>query len=558
MATPCTSCGVSIDKCDELLESRGAPCCGTCHLSSTHDDPVGGYEERLAARRAAGEIVNGIGPTGANDLAEVVHLPAAEAGPALDPEALSLAMTAAAQRSSAVPGIPDEREFERMCQIARLFSASGLAPAALKGKPFDALIILMTGRDLGIPMTTAFNKIAVIDGKASIEVELQLALVRQNGLGAVLPLPMNDEQEQPLTAGAVAVGPDGSVLGPPSYFTWDDAREAGYVGAECWPGAHAVKTQQRTNRRDGSKYSVTTCDCKDNWQKSPRDMLWWRAAARCRRRYFPEAGTGLYDASELGAVIDVEGRIIDPAAVDLPDGYEDPQAARQAQQKAQDAPCTSDQLWALQERIEALPTPVRNEMREAWKENERLAPYAPRCVSPGESRRPLPQRLHTLAKNMLNGWDSKARQLDKTWDRDAARHMVREELADHLFVEVIGSMFPPPREEAQKAATPAESAPEAPGEPEAPAPAEEAEQDVERDVERDWGPELREAAAAVGVAGAEVSDAMRSTIAADIAGMHWATLNKALEAEGISTEGPIDLRRMRLTERRYHQYEEPF
>jgi hypothetical protein len=566
----CTSCGSSIDDCDDKLHADKIPCCGQCALTDTHGDTPSTYGQRLAARGIAIEVDAGETPPAGVDGDGVKTEPGTEVEPSDGGlQAALMAAAEAGEAAGALSTIPAATEFAQLCQMARMLSLSEIAPKKLRDKPYDTLLILLTARDLQIPVTSALRKVSIIEGQPSIDTELQLALVRQRGFGAILPLAENFTQSPLRFACAVAVGPNGQPIGPPTIFTWEDAQMAGYVDGACLPEAH---DRRRVTKGSGQNARTVenSCACKDNWRTVPRDMLWWRAAARARRIYFPEATTGMYDADELGGVIDVEGHLVDPTTAPLPDGFEDPKEQRAAQQKAQDAAGDPAELWGLQERIRALPSTIRAEMREAWKSNDRIQGRPPWA---------LPERLVKLAKSMLNGWEAKAKQADNTWDRDEARAQVREEIAYMIFCELIPALWAPARpaaeEPAEPAPEPAAQEPQEPSEPApgpevAPGPSEPQEDaagpgsgDVEPEPEtdepdRDWSGELKQASAELTRLTKEAPPFVAGTIDQDIRGMSWQAVNKALESEGLSTEGPIDLRRMRLAIRRLMQHEEPF
>ena len=551
----CRSCGTTSRSCIEgMNEGRGA-CCGTCSLQNTHGTTAEADGAELAAVR---------GETPGTEVVQADGLQAA------------LMAAAEAGAGQGMATIPEVSEFAHLCQVARLLSMSALSPEKIRGKPYDALLIILTARDLGIPITSGLRKISIIEGQPSIDTELQLALVRQRGYGAVLPIQENFTQEPLRYAGAVAVGPNGQAMGPMVLFTWEDAKTAGYVDDACLPEAH---DRRRVTKGSGDRQrSFEGCLCKENWKTVPRDMLWWRAAARARRIYFPEATTGMYDADELGGIIDVEGRLVDPTTAPLPDGYVDQDEQRAQQAAAADQRGDPDDLLDLQLRIRALPTQVRDEMRTAWKENDRIQgrpPYA------------LPQRLVKMAKAMLTGWEASAKRADKTWDRDRAREQVREEVGyqiGELLLYGFWRGFPPgvtpaaepepapqpepeaataaqePQEPSETAAgTPAApEAPEAQGDDQGPA-SDDADTEPEPDEpDRDWSPELRAASAELARLVKEAAPYVADTIGQAVKGLSWQAVNKALEEAGLSTEGPIDLRRMRLSIHRFMEYEEPF
>jgi hypothetical protein len=312
------------------------------------------------------------------------------------------AVMAAAQMALESPGIPGRDEFLALAMMARVMSMSALVPKALQGKPHDTFLVLLTGRDLGLTTTAALRKVYVVDGQTSLAPQLTAALVRQQGLGRIVPHPENSDR----WAAAIPLGPDGKPLGPHLEFTWEDAQIAGLVDATCQPGEHNTREMRRTYRDGGSK-TWQGCECKDNWLHYPRRMLWWRAVGYCADDYFPEVSMGLYSPDELGAVIDAEGHPIDPASADLPAGFEPPPTAEEARRAAmspedrdaEDRALEKDRA-ALQGRIRDLPDDVRGELKAKWEGSDRLGRVSVMHLSPRDLR---------FAESMVRGFESKAR-----------------------------------------------------------------------------------------------------------------------------------------------------
>jgi len=192
----------------------------------------------------------------------------------------------------------------------------------LQRKPHDVFMVLLTGRDLGIPLTTALRQAYVIDGKVTVAPALRLAKVRQMGLGRVVPHPDSNLANY----GAMALDVNGTPLGPPVWFGWEDAQIAGLVDEDCHvaPSGRTIDHRDRAANPADRKDKGEKCKCKDNWKRYPQRMLWWRAAGYCADDYFPEAGLGIYSPDELGAVTDAEGRPIDVTHVEMPPGWERP------------------------------------------------------------------------------------------------------------------------------------------------------------------------------------------------------------------------------------------
>lgn len=237
----------------------------------------------------------------------------------------------AAEAAMAMPGLPGRDEFLMLAVQARLISMSAGAPAAVRNNPHLAFHMAMLGRDLGISVTAAIEQIDVIgykpaaktyeeqyaDVQLSISPELLNGQIRRLGLGSIRPKFRDAER-----CVAVAVTPDGEELGE-TEFTWKEAIQAGLVDPRC-EDAFAHWAKPNVPAGDAWKQE-NRCRCRQGWRTYPRRMLWWRAAGYAASDYFPEASIGLYSPEELGAVVDADGRPIDPATVELPEGYEPPE-----------------------------------------------------------------------------------------------------------------------------------------------------------------------------------------------------------------------------------------
>jgi hypothetical protein len=223
--------------------------------------------------------------------------------------------------------VPADSEMRTMFQLANVFAASQLVPKPLRNKPNDCLLVMMTARDLGLSMTVAFRECHVVDGRVTTSPKLKLAIVRARGLGKVWPDPGNNGRQ----ATWHAIRCDAPDVTYTSTFTLEQAKAAGLTG-------------------------------KDNWKSYPQRMLSWRALGYLLDDAFGEVGTGLYDADELGAVTDENGRpIIDVTEVPVPEGMAAPRGRQLAP-----IPASSDQLHELRERIKALPEQARVVLAERW------------------------------------------------------------------------------------------------------------------------------------------------------------------------------------------------
>jgi hypothetical protein len=287
------------------------------------------------------------------------------------------AIEAAADAALMMPGVPGREEFLSLAVTARILSMSAAAPPAVRNNPHLAFHLALIGRDLGISPSASLELIDVIERKRgsgeyqlSLSPQLLSGQLRRLGLGAIIPVERTE-----LRALVVAVGPRGidprcavnfpehaddcrcDLLGP-SEFTWEDARIAQLVGPDCMPGDHKMVTK---NKRGGGTYQ--TCGCNQGYVTYPKRMLHWRASGFAADDYFPEASLGLYSPEALGAVVDEDGRAIDPGQVELPEGYEGKTATPTS--TSEDLASEEDRA-AIRARIDRLPPEALPVLTEAW------------------------------------------------------------------------------------------------------------------------------------------------------------------------------------------------
>jgi hypothetical protein len=450
------------------------------------------------------------------------------------------AIEAAAQAAVELPGVPGRDEFLALAMQARMLSLSGAAPKAIRDDPYVAFHVAMVGRDLGISPSAAIELIDVIPTgghpRLSLSPQLLNGQIRRLGIGEIVPAYRDDTR-----CVAVALGPGGrdqrcriswpdhqpdcscDVLGDTT-FTWEDARTAGLVAAGCQPGTHTPKCLNRQ--------SQSWERCNQGYVTYPKRMLWWRAAGFAADDYFPEAGLGLYSPEELGAIVDESGRPIDPSTVSVPDGYPEPgNNGRKTSAGDDDTPASPTELWALQERIQALPDQLRDQLRAAWKgDQSRVKGYRPAA---------LPARLLKIAQAMVNGFEASA----KSAGVDLSDQMtdVRLQVAGRLLAVMSwpAQSSPDGPEPSDGTDTP-DSPTETAGDEQGPV------GETVDDKGRDWAPEMRNIAARVRDVGADIPNDVITGIAEGIKAMHHATLNARLREVGIPTGGPIDMRRMHL------------
>jgi len=341
--------------------------------------------------------------------------PSTDVVPAAATARQDAAIAAAAEAALAMPGLPGRDEFLTLAMTARMLHMSGAAPEPIRESVYVAFHVAMVGRDLGISPSAAIELIDVLKTRRGYQLSLSPQLingqVRRLGLGEVVPGVRTSE-----VAVAVAIGPGGrdrrcrltwpdhatdctcDVLGT-SEYTWEDARIAGLVAPGCKPGAHTEKCRNRNTPAEQR--------CNQGYVAHPKRMLWWRAGGFAGDDYFPEAGLGLYSPEALGAMVDDEGRPVDPSTVALPEGYE-PQAVEAPKAEA---PADPDELWELQARLHGLPEPQQQAWREQKGGQDRLR---------GRPTHLLPTSALRLAKSIVTGLEAAARKADPDHDVPAA------------------------------------------------------------------------------------------------------------------------------------------
>lgn len=153
-------------------------------------------------------------------------------------------------------------------QLARTFAASSLLPTPLRGKPADVLIVLMTGRELGLSPMQSIRGLHVIEGKGVMSADTIVGLVKSRADVCEF-FRLVESTDKIATYEARRVGdPEPTRLS----FTIEQAQRAKLTG-------------------------------KSNWQTYPEAMLRARCSAALARAVFPDLAGGIYtpdEAAEIG------------------------------------------------------------------------------------------------------------------------------------------------------------------------------------------------------------------------------------------------------------------
>lgn len=213
----------------------------------------------------------------------------------------------------------EPRDTQEMFRYARFLAMSELVPKALRGKPYDVLLVLLKAHDIGLRPIQAVGSVHVVDGKAELSAQLMVALVRKSGLCEYWQL--IESTAEGCTYETLRKGDPAPVR---MTYTIQDATTAGLAG-------------------------------KDNWRRMPKIMLRRRCQSELAREVYPEIVLGMYDEGELTemrdgydapdapwrgkvAPIAIEvGGVVDvgsgPMVAKIPSGKRDPMRERLAERK---------------------------------------------------------------------------------------------------------------------------------------------------------------------------------------------------------------------------------
>ncbi len=195
-----------------------------------------------------------------------------------DPQAL---VPVAHDDSAAV--LYNEKALTQALDLADRLAKASIVPEALRGKPADILIVLLSGHELGLSPMQALRSVAVVSGKPVLAADLVVALVQAR----------TDVCE---------------------YFELIESTDR-----------IATYETKRRNRKTPTRMSFTIEDAEragllkqPAWRAYPRPMLRHRCASELAREVFPDIVLGLYVQEELpdlvqsGSVIDVPVTVAPP------------------------------------------------------------------------------------------------------------------------------------------------------------------------------------------------------------------------------------------------------
>lgn len=283
--------------------------------------------------------------------------------------------------------IPGREELAGLAAMAVTLAAANAVPDALRNKPNDVFLVLLTGRELGMGPAAAVRTLYVVNGKVTLPPKARAAAVRQRGLGRVWPHSTGCQcgLEVPYNDGTAA--------------TWHTTK-ADEGHQVTYSFTFTMADAARAPEKAGSK--ATLAD-KYTTMGYPQRMLSWRALGYLLDDHYPEVGTGLYSADEMGAMVDEDGHVvIDLASTDPLGGMHTPRGHAGATPPPPPPEADPEAIADLQARIDALPTDARPALIELWMAQRDGA-------EPMAALAHLPQRQLARARGMVSSVEARAK-----------------------------------------------------------------------------------------------------------------------------------------------------
>ena len=180
------------------------------------------------------------------------------------------------------------KTWEGLRTVAESMIKTGFLPPTLK-TPEQVIMVIMTGRELNIPMMEALRGINVISQKPAVAPQLMLAMINRSGELEDMGVDDNEDGQVTVTMKRKGKTP------------------------------YTVSFGEKEAKQMNLLY-------KDNYKKQPMTMFKWRAISACARVVFPDVIGGLYLPEEIASHTDTEEQmgVIEKTAqiVEHPEDYD--------------------------------------------------------------------------------------------------------------------------------------------------------------------------------------------------------------------------------------------
>lgn len=171
-----------------------------------------------------------------------------------------------------------------LMRISKTLIKSGMLPRDIKTEE-QAAVIILKGRELGMPMMESFALINVIQGKPTVAPQGMLGLINRSRQMEDISV-VDDGEKCTVTMKRRGRNPHSES------FSMKDAN------------------MMQTTEGWGENKKTIPLAQKYNWRQMPTVMRKWRAVAACARVVFPDVIGGMYTPEEMGADVDEDGEIV--------------------------------------------------------------------------------------------------------------------------------------------------------------------------------------------------------------------------------------------------------
>lgn len=165
----------------------------------------------------------------------------------------------------------EETQIKDLMEDAKHWVKSGLLPSSIK-TPEQAIVIVLKGRELGLPIMASFEMIDVIQGKPALKPKAMSAIIRKAGVRFKT---MQDFESVKNEEGKVT----------------DKITTIRFY-------RDGIEEDISYRYTDAQSLGLTT---KDNWQKQPAVMTYWRCFSKGANRICPDLIGGLYTTEEVSS-----------------------------------------------------------------------------------------------------------------------------------------------------------------------------------------------------------------------------------------------------------------
>jgi hypothetical protein len=178
----------------------------------------------------------------------------------------------------------EPKDVTESLRLAKYIASASLVPNDLRNRPFNVLLVILKGRELGLTPLQAIGNIHIIEGKAEAGAHLIGAMILNSGKAEYFYCEDSGYDDNGEAYAVYVTRRKGWPEGKESRCRWDRQRA---IKAKIYDKGSTE--QKREN---------------NNWHKFELNMCERRAQAGLGRSEYPDVVMGLYDFGEVGEQVD--------------------------------------------------------------------------------------------------------------------------------------------------------------------------------------------------------------------------------------------------------------